>query len=113
MYCAEALIMQDRVPQALPYFVPTLFNGQEFESYSSPGWQLNSFELTKAIFGYNSAVCLVMMKPHSHTAGGVLAKCNHPDIMDHVMKLKVYLDLYFGNADLPRNLALIEDKCLK
>lgn len=110
--------MMDRPQQVFPYMNPALlkdYNPQDFESHTSPGWQCTSFELAKAIFNYNSSVSLVMMNStaaHSK-AGAMLAKCNHPDILDHVMKLKVYLDLYYGSADLPRNLALIEDKCLK
>lgn len=112
--------MMDRAQQVFPYMNPALlkeFNPEDFESHTSLGWQCTSFELTKAIFHYNTAVSLVMMNGQSNIgnnkAGAMLAKCNHPEILDHVMKLKVYLDLYFGNADLPRNLALIEDKCLK
>lgn len=118
MHCAEALIMMDRAQQVFPYMNPALLNDfdpQDFESHTSPGWQCTSFELAKAIFHYNSSVSLVMINSagtHSK-AGALLAKCNHPDILDRVMKLKVYLDLYFKSADLPRNLALIEDKCLK
>lgn len=115
MYCAEALIMMDRAQQVFPYMNPALLkelNAQDFESHTA-GWQCTSLELTKAIFHYNTAVSLVMNGHSNNKAGAMLAKCNHPEILDHVMKLKVYLDLYFGNADLPRNLALIEDKCLK
>lgn len=121
MYCTEALVMMDRSQQVYPYTNPSLlkeFKAEAFESAASPGWQCHSFEVAKAIFHYNSSVSLVMQHQLVGSisltkAGALLAKCNHPEILDHVMKLKVYLDLCCGNADLPRNIALIEDKCLK
>lgn len=98
-------------PHVNPKLLDDLDHPKDF-SQASPGWQCSSLELTKAIFFYNTSVTLVMMRDYSRGAV-LLSKCNHPDIIDHVMKLKVYLDLCMGSTDLPRNLALIEDKCLK
>lgn len=114
MYCAESLLMMDRAQQVFPYMNPSLLKElrpMDFESHSS-GWQGSSLELVTAIFHYNSSVVSLMMNSLSK-AGVMLAKSNHPDIIDKTMKLKVYLDLCCGSPDLPRNLALIEDKCLK
>lgn len=107
-------MMMDKAQQVLPYLSATQFSDchrQDCEGHTSPAWQRNgSFELLKATFQYNASLSLMMMN-NLNQAGVLLTKCN-PEILDHIMKLKVYLDLSCGNVDLPRNLALIEDKCL-
>lgn len=83
----------------------------EFTRHTSPGWQVKTEDKARAIINYNHAVALLFRRPEGVPA--VMAACHHPELMDHIMKLKVYMDHYNRDVNLPRNLAAIEDRCLK
>lgn len=96
MYCAECIVMMDKIEVAtiIHHVNPLLMarlNTEELERQPSPGWKCTTREYAKSIQQYNAVVCMLMVNGYSN-AGRLVNLGFHPDVMDHVMKLKVYLE---------------------
>lgn len=101
LYCAEALIMMDRITEALHYLEPkfiTDLSGDDFETRGSPGWNINSLDAAQAILTYNLAVTLIM-KGEFDAAKSVATACKHPIVYTHLKMLKMYIELQAGNTE--------------
>nr|XP_019549344.2 CCR4-NOT transcription complex subunit 10 [Aedes albopictus] len=107
MYCAEALIMMDRIPEALVYLDPKRmqdFKGEDFTTRASPNWNMNSLEAAQSVMHYNLAVTLFTMGDYEK--GKIcMSACTHPVVVPHLKMLKMYYELVFGNVEKVKMMA--------
>ncbi|GAB0100625.1 CCR4-NOT transcription complex subunit 10 [Sergentomyia squamirostris] len=111
LYCAESLIMLNKVPEAISYLDPKFLSeicANEFKSHAAPEWKVNSLEAVQSIISYNLAVALAMKGDALELAKGVLMSCNHPIVANHVKMLKLYIELQLGNIDSCRKMIQID-----
>lgn len=101
MYCAEALVMMDRVPEALVYLEPKRIDdlrGDDFTTRGSPNWNMNSLEAAQSVMNYNLAVTLFAIGDYEK-AKRYMNACIHPVVLPHLKMLKMYAELVFGNVE--------------
>ncbi|XP_059611339.1 CCR4-NOT transcription complex subunit 10 [Phlebotomus argentipes] len=111
LYCAESLIMLNRVADAISYLDPKFLNelcGEDFETQASPDWNVNSLDAAQSIITYNLAVALVMKGDAPEVAKNVLMSCNHPIVANHVRMLKLYMEIQAGNIENCRKIIRVE-----
>lgn len=111
LYCAESLIMLNKVPEAISYLDPKFLSelrGEDFETRASPDWNVNSLEAAQSIITYNLAVSLVMKGDAPEVAKSVLMSCTHPIVMNHVKMLKLYMELQAGNVENCRKMIRVD-----
>jgi CCR4-NOT transcription complex subunit 10 len=101
LYCAESLIMLDRPTEALSFLEPKFIKdlkSEDFETRSSPNWNVNSCEAAQAILTYNLAVSLII---HGDLEAGktVMTACNHTIVFPYLKKLKMFTELAAGNIE--------------
>uniref|UniRef100_A0A1B0DC78 CCR4-NOT transcription complex subunit 10 n=1 Tax=Phlebotomus papatasi TaxID=29031 RepID=A0A1B0DC78_PHLPP len=111
LYCAESLIMLNKVPEAISYLDPKFLSelrGEDFETRASPDWNVNSLEAAQSIITYNLAVSLVMKGDAPEVAKSVLLSCTHPIVMNHVKMLKLYMELQAGNVENCRKMIRVD-----
>ncbi|XP_055695320.1 CCR4-NOT transcription complex subunit 10 [Lutzomyia longipalpis] len=102
LYCAESLIMLNKVPEAIIFLDPKFLSelhGEDFETRASPDWNVNSLEAAQSIVTYNLAVALVMKGDAPEVAKNFVMSCNHPIVAHHVKMLKLYMELQAGNIE--------------
>lgn len=102
MYCGEALVMMDRVPEALVYLDPkhmAHLKGEDFVTRGSPNWAVNSLEAAQAVMHYNFAVTLFALGDYEKAKVYMEACAVHPVVLPHLKMLKMYAELVFGNTD--------------
>lgn len=105
LYCAEAMIMLDRVTEACmflePKFIKTL-NGKDFETRN---WHIKTLEAGQAVLTYNLAVTLAIQGDFK-LAKKILYACKHPAIFNHYKLLETYLDLQSNGMEVSETLVL-------
>ncbi|XP_055595333.1 CCR4-NOT transcription complex subunit 10 [Uranotaenia lowii] len=108
LYCAEALLFLDRIPEALVYLDPKLmqeFKGEDFVTRGSPNWNVNSLEAAQAVMHYNLAVTLCAIGDFEKAKMYMKACSSHPVVLPHLKMLKIYAELVFGNVEKAKMLA--------
>lgn len=101
LYCAESLIMMDRLSDAVYYLEPKFIKqlqGDDFETRGSPDWNVNSSEAAQAVMTYNLAVTL-LIQGDFELARSALKACNHPIVHTNLKIIKMYMELHAGNLD--------------
>lgn len=101
LYCAESLIMMDRLSDAVYYLEPKFIKqlqGDDFETRGSPDWNVNSSEAAQAVMTYNLAVTL-LIQGDFELARSALQSCNHPIVYTNLKIIKMYMELHAGNLE--------------
>lgn len=101
LYCAESLIMMDRLSDAVYYLEPKFIKqlqGDDFETRGSPDWNVNSSEAAQAVMTYNLAVTL-LIQGDFELARSALKSCNHPIVHTNLKIIKMYMELHAGNLE--------------
>lgn len=101
LYCAESLIMMDRLSDAVYYLEPKFIKqlqGDDFETRGSPDWNVNSSEAAQAVMTYNLAVTL-LIQGDFELARSALKACNHPIVNTNLKIIKMYMELHAGNLE--------------
>lgn len=101
LYCAEALIMLDRVPDARKYLEPKFIKElkeDDFIQRGTPDWPINTVDGAHAILTYNLAVTFLLQGEYE-VARSVLTQCqHHPLVGRHVKAALLYVELQAGNV---------------
>lgn len=101
LYCAESLIMLDRLHEAQAYlelkFIAEL-KEDDFIHRGSPDWSINSLEGAQSILKYNLAVVLTMAGEYD-LARTMIMTCKHPIVFTKLKMLKMYIEMKTGNFD--------------
>ncbi|XP_070509637.1 CCR4-NOT transcription complex subunit 10 [Chironomus tepperi] len=101
LYSAESCIMLDKIPEAISFLDPKLLTelkSTDFETRSSPDWNINTLEAASAVFTYNLAVSLAIYGDYE-LARTTVALSRHPIVTFHVKMLELYLEMQSGNVD--------------
>ena len=101
LYCAESLIMLDRVSEALVYLEPKIIKelkGVDFETRHSPDWQINTIDAAQSVMAYNLAVALVMNEEYE-LANKPMSIAQHPVVQTKLKMLEIYLQLRADNIE--------------
>lgn len=101
LYSAESCIMLDKMPEAITYLDPKLMmdlKSTDFETRSSPDWNISTLEAASAVFTYNLAAALAIYGDYE-LAKTRIVLCRHPIVAKHAKMLELYLELQFGNID--------------
>lgn len=105
LYCAEALIMLDRLLDARKYLEPKFIKElkeDDFVHRGAPDWPINTVDAAHAILTYNLAVTY-LLSGDTEVARSVLAQCQHHPFVERQAKAaKLYLELQAGNLDVCR-----------
>lgn len=70
-------------------------------------WNITSLDAAQSILKYNLAVTL-LLHGEIELARTVLNKCNHPIVLTHLKKMKVYMELLAGNVENCRTMIRID-----
>lgn len=102
LYCAEALIMLDRVQDARKFLEPKFIKElreDDFIHRGSPDWPVTTLDGAHAILTYNLAVTF-LLSGEFEVARSVLAQCqHHPLVVRHVKAAMLYMELQAGNVE--------------
>lgn len=100
MYCAESLIMLDRCKEARSYLEPKFISElkEDFIQWASPDWNINSRSAAQAVLEYNLCVLLVL-QGENELAKTHLRRCKHPNVLNHLKMLTIYLEMQTGNLE--------------
>lgn len=120
MYCAESLIMLDRIAEARTFLDPKFIaelKEDDFIHRGSPGncnadackgflfdtriladWKINKLEAAQSIIRYNLAVTLVLQGERD-LASNMMGLCKHPIVFTHLKLLNMYIELQAGNVE--------------
>lgn len=102
LYCAEALIMLDRVLDARKYLEPKFIKElkeDDFIQRGTPDWPISAVDGAHAILTYNLAVTFLLQGEYE-VARSVLTQCqHHPLVARHVKAALLYVELQAGNVD--------------
>lgn len=101
LYSAESCIMLDRTKDAISFLDPKLMSeikSSDFETRSSPDWNINTLKAANAIFTYNLAVSLAVYGDYE-LARSTCALSRHPITAFHVKMLELYLEMQSGNIE--------------
>jgi CCR4-NOT transcription complex subunit 10 len=110
LYSAESCIMLDRLPDAIKFLDPKLIEplkSTDFETRSSPDWNLNSLEAANAVFTYNLAATLAIFGDYELARTRIIL-CRHKIVAFHVKMLELYIELQTGNLDNCRKMILMD-----
>jgi hypothetical protein len=101
MYCAEALIMMDRIQESLMYLDPKFIKelkSDDFETRGSPDWKVTSADAAQSVMFFNLSVALITAGEYE-MAKTALISCKHPIIFTNLKMLKMYMELHAGNVE--------------
>lgn len=102
LYCAEALIMLDRVLDARKFLEPKFIQElkeDDFVHRGGPDWPINTVDGAHAILTYNLAVTF-LLQGEWDVARTALAQCHqHPLVLKHVKLALLYMELQAGNVE--------------
>lgn len=105
LYCAEALIMLDRVLEARQFLEPKFIKElkeDDFVHRGSPDWPINTVDGAHAILTYNLAVTF-LLQDEWELARKALAKCHkHRLVQNHVKLALLYMEMQMGNLETCR-----------
>ncbi|XP_058815809.1 CCR4-NOT transcription complex subunit 10 [Topomyia yanbarensis] len=107
LYSAEALVMLNRIPEALVYLDPKRmkdFTGEDFSTRGSPNWSMNSLEAAQSVMHYNLAVTLFSLGDYEK-AKAYMNACSHPAVLPYLKMLKMYCELVLGNVEKAKLMA--------
>lgn len=110
LYCAESLIMLDRVTEARLFLEPKFITGlkeDDFIHRTSPDWKINSLGAAQSVLKYNLCVLLVMAG-EIDTARAMLPTCKHPFVFTRLKMLKMFIEMQAGNIDNCRIMVRID-----
>lgn len=110
LYCAESLIMMDRLSDAVYYLEPKFIKqlqGDDFETRGSPDWNVNSSEAAQAVMTYNLAVTL-LIQGDFELARSALKACNHPIVHTNLKIIEMYMELHAGNLENCKNMVRMD-----
>lgn len=95
LYCAESLVMLDRLSEARSHLEPKIITNSNYFDFETRNWQLNSLEAAQAVIKYNLVVTLVLQGEFD-VARALLSTFTHTVIMTKVKILKMYIELATG-----------------
>jgi CCR4-NOT transcription complex subunit 10 len=98
LYCAEALIMLDRVKDAMVYLEPKFINELKPDDFFTADWNVNSLEAAQSVLAYNLAVSLAISGEYE-LAKSPMSICKHPIVFNRLKMLEVYLEMQCGNIE--------------
>lgn len=98
LYCAESLIMLDRVKEAMVYLEPKFINELKPDDFNLADWNVNSLEAAQSILAYNLAVALAI-SGEFELARSPMSICKHQIVFSRLKMLEVYLEMQVGNID--------------
>ncbi|XP_058451693.1 CCR4-NOT transcription complex subunit 10 [Malaya genurostris] len=107
LYSAEALVLLNRIPEALVYLDPKRmkdFTGDDFSTRGSPNWNMNSLEAAQSVMHYNLAVTLFSLGDNEK-AKVYMNACSHAVVLPHLKMLKMYSELVLGNVEKAKLMA--------
>lgn len=110
LYCAESLIMLDRVSEARPHLEPKFIASlkeDDFIHRTSPDWKINSLHAAQSVLRYNLCVLLVMTG-EVDAAKTMLPTCRHPFVFTHLKMLKMFIEMQAGNIENCRIMVRID-----
>lgn len=99
LYCAEALIMMNRVTEACYYLEPKFIKSLKGKDFETMNWKVNSLESAQAVLTYNLSVTLAIQGDYK-LSKKILMACKHPILGNHFKLLDTYLDLQMSGMDL-------------
>lgn len=110
LYCAESLIMLDRINEARihlePKFIASL-KEDDFIHRTSPDWKINSLNAAQSVLKYNLCVLLVMTG-ELEAARTMLPLCKHPIVITKLKMLKMFIEMQSGNIENCRIMVRID-----
>lgn len=98
LYCAEALIMLNRVTEACYFLEPKFIKSLKGKDFETSNWKINSLETAQAVLTYNLSVTLAVQGDYK-LSKKILMACKHPILANHFKLLDTYLDLQMSGAD--------------
>lgn len=98
LYCAESLIMLNRLNEAKAYLDQNFISNLNSQDFETKDWQINSIDAAQSVLRYNLAVTL-MLQGDYHAAKNVLSLCTHPVVFTKYKLLKMYMELAFGHLE--------------
>ncbi|KAG5672639.1 CCR4-NOT transcription complex subunit 10-B [Polypedilum vanderplanki] len=102
LYAAESCIMLDRVPEAIAYLDPKILmelKSTDFETVSSPDWNINTLEAVNAVYTYNLAVSLAIYGDYELAKTRIVLCRHHPVVAVQTKMLELYLEMQSGNIE--------------
>lgn len=98
LYCAEALIMMNRVTDACFFLEPKFIKSLKGKDFETRNWKINTLEAAQAVLTYNLSVTLAIQGDFK-LSKKILMACKHPILANHFKLLDAYLDLQMGAVD--------------